>query len=326
MRRLALLPALLLVATACDYGPQEDEIYTGGDGSGYGPQISAGRLASSSYIDVEFQGIALQNDADVGIAGMAGMTCEYFTAMGNTGTDVDVTTGTETVDGSRPATGLSDPWGDSVVVLGHSDHDEVHEVGMPSGVLVQSWKILGAVTSAYVPEGVAVLRSELEDGCFVDVLGVGRTAVDGHFCSNVPSVVHTATGLVLVDEAGAVDVTAGVATPLPLSGEIAALDAASGRLVLADGQYLVSTNLDGTQAWALDMGGTIHGLAPLKDQFLLSVRQDYRTSRLVTVDAAGAIGSDQTLARDAGRVWASEDGLKAALSSPAWSDTFTVAP
>jgi hypothetical protein len=324
MRRLALVLVAVAAATGCDSYTYTEQPYVGGDWSGYGPNLTAGRLVSSSYIDMAFDGIALRDDSDVAFTGMAGMTCEYFTALGATGTDVDVSEGDETVDDARPS--LDDPWGDSSVVLGRGEAGELHEVSMPSGQVVRSWSARGAVTARYVPEGVAVLRSEIEEGCFVEVLGQGRTHVDGHFCSGDAAVVSTPDGLILVDGGGAVEVVGGVATVLPLTGQFAAYDAMEDRLVVADAGQLRAVTRAGAVLWAANLDGQVMGLTALGDDFLASVKTDYRKSRLVVVDGAGQVVSDQTIDRSAGRVYGSPDGRKAALSSRAWSDTFIVVP
>lgn len=323
MRRLVLVSALLAASAACDTGPSTgDSSYDDADWKGYGPGLVEGRARSTSWIEVEFQGMHLEDGVDVGIAGMAGMTCEYFTSVGSTGTDVDVTDGTETVDDARPADALDDPWGDDVVVLGHSELGEVHEVGMPSGTTVRSVARTGTIATLYVPEGIAVLRSEIETGCMVEVLDGVRTPISGHFCAEGVSALPTATGLVLVDGDGAVDVTAGVATELPFAGTAAALDATD-HIVLASGNTLLSVDREGNVGWMVDLGEPVVGLTRLGGEILASVGDSWR-SRLVIVDTAGSVTSDQELDRAAGRVYASADGKKAALASRGWGDTFAI--
>jgi hypothetical protein len=72
-----------------------------------------------------------------------------------------------------------------------------------------------------------------------------------------------------------------------LTGQFAAYDAMEDRLVVADAGQLRAVTRAGAVLWAANLDGQVMGLTALGDDFLASVKTDYRKSRLVVVDGAG---------------------------------------
>jgi hypothetical protein len=320
MSRLALFSATLLGATGClwyrsDTTPASDTADTSGDLAPQTTAISAGRLSGASTFEIDLDGVYAPDAADYAVAGMAGMTCQYFTSLGYTGMDVDVDANHDDhVDGGRLPTG-DEP--DGTVVLGHGT-DRVFELSAPDGTVLRSWWTPGVVGAAYVAGSVAVLRDH--DGCTLRS-GEHDIAVPAHFCAR-PSLVPAGDDLVLVDGQGALVVVGGAARAIAVHGENAGWDSQNQRLIVSDGATVTAVTVDGSAVWSADLGAPIAGLVVTNGEVLVSSGGGV-ASALTWLDGAGAVTSAQEVGRPAGRLYASNDGRTVIETGGGWTDAFT---
>lgn len=266
------------------------------------PSLSRGHLEPTSAIAMAFDGIFVAPGRTSGFAGVGTMMCEYGLDDAVMAVDTDPAGGDESVQDGLVL-------GAGTLTLGLSSDDTLYEVASPGAEVTETWRIPGAIAARYVADGVVALR-EADGGCRVDVLGGRKTSVPSHFCGGA-SLASTGTGVVLVDEDGAVRVEAGVVTELPFSGT---------SVVWRGGALVASGDTLSADGWMVDLGGPVSAIAPLGDGVVASVGGD--VTRLVVLAADGSILSDQAINRDPGALWASDD--RVVMSTAAGTDAFVL--
>lgn len=201
----------------------------------------------TAQLETRARGLALLDDQDSSQVGMAGNTCQVQTSTGAIGADVDVAPGEEDV--------VTDAFGTDTVIIGQAGVYVLDGSGWGGYEPVVSQV---GVTDARLTDSLDVVA--LSDSGSVSWNGGDPVATSGASDFAIDRVSGTAF---VVDGSGLSVVTPdGATTTATGNYDLVAYDPASDAVYVATigGSEVRALEVNGTQRWAADLGGSITSL------------------------------------------------------------------
>jgi hypothetical protein len=281
-------------------------------------------------------------DRDWGVAGLSSLTCQYYLSLGYTGTDEDVNNGSDDVEDGENDDNQGDDGetrNGAVRVLVASGLGEVQIVEMPSGSIVDSFRVDGRVASRFDGHGNVISLVDDETACHLSWEPIGLASsfrdqvVPSTYCEQSNGfesfAVDTAGNVWLPGPSSTAIVDVNGVTEIATGGDLVAVDPTLGITYLATtgGTVVSGVSSSGRVEWALDLGERIVDLddrGPLGQAVVTSERDDGDNTTVSLIDGlSGTLVAETGVKRDPSVVEVSDDGLTVALHNQDQLDVFS---